>query len=629
MAGGIFFNLISKFDDKGVKQAQGAFGGMTTSLGKLGAAIGTAFSVVAIKNFAKESITAAEGVAIANARIDQIAKSMGIFGEQTQAVADRLKAYAEANELTVGVDAEVIKATQAKLLTFKQLALTADDAGGAFDRATKAALDLAAAGFGTAESNAVQLGKALQDPIKGISALRRAGITFTEEEKKKIAALVESGKLLEAQNMVLQAIETQVGGTAAATATASAKMKLAFDNIKESIGAGLMPAFAALTEALLPIIEDLAPVLGEMIAKATPSFTRLAETIPVLIEALIPLVPIFLDILALVAELATDVIPILVEIFEAFVPVIEELAPIFLNLLRDILRPLAPVVLQLVAELTPLVQAILPLLVELIEKLLPPMLILLEELFIPLIPIVVDLVEAFLPLITTVLPILADILTNLVIPVFVTVVDFFKNILIGAIGIFRGAVVGLSAFIQGFADTFNAVWEGIKSVVSGVVTFVGSAISSMVSGATNAINSVISLANKALSLIKQVTAGTIDIKIPTIPTIAPPPTKAPVAPTPVKKIVPVVAPVKTIKIPKLAEGGIVLPQPGGVFANLAEGGQAEAVVPLNKLEGLGKQSTYNITINAGVGSDPVSIGRYVTDAIKRYESVSGKVFASA
>jgi hypothetical protein len=85
-----------------------------------------------------------------------------------------------------------------------------------------------------------------------------------------------------------------------------------------------------------------------------------------------------------------------------------------------------------------------------------------------------------------------------------------------------------------------------------------------------------------------------------------------------------------LSIPRLAEGGIVLPTPGGVLANIAEGGQAEAVIPLDRLgEFGGGAATYNITINAGVGSDPVSIGRAVVTAIKRYESVSGKVFASA
>lgn len=315
--------IVSKFDDKGIKQATGAFDGITGQLGKIAGVIATAFSVRAITNFAKESIAAAEGVAVANNRIDQIAKSMNLFGEETQAVADRLKAYAEANELNLATDAEVIKATQAKLLTFRELGLTADDAGGAFDRATAAAIDLAAAGFGSAETNAVQLGKALQDPIKGISALRRAGITFTEAEKEKIATLVESGNILEAQNLVLAAIETQVGGTAAATATASQKMQLAFDNVKETVGAALMPAFASLAEAMIPIAEEIAPILESAIQELSPTFEQLAASLPDLIASLTPLIPTFLELIGMITELAINLLPILVAVFDSIVPILQ------------------------------------------------------------------------------------------------------------------------------------------------------------------------------------------------------------------------------------------------------------------------------------------------------------------
>jgi hypothetical protein len=128
---------------------------------------------------------------------------------------------------------------------------------GAFDRATKAAIDLAAAGFGDAESNAVQLGKALQDPIKGITALAKSGVTFTAQEKEKIKTLVESNKILEAQEIVLKAIETQVGGTAEATANDTDKLKVAFSQVSESIGLILVPILAGLTP-ILTTIADLA-----------------------------------------------------------------------------------------------------------------------------------------------------------------------------------------------------------------------------------------------------------------------------------------------------------------------------------------------------------------------------------
>jgi hypothetical protein len=188
-------------------------------------------------------VQAGEAAATADARILNIAESMGLFGEQTQMVADRLVDLAKKTALNTGVDQNAIKLTQAKLLTFKELAQTADTMGGAFDRATMAAVDMAAAGFGEAESNAVQLGKALNDPIKGITALTRSGITFTAQEKELIKTLVDSGKTLEAQDMILKAIETQVGGTAEATANASDKMAVGFKIVSEEIGLALLPLF--------------------------------------------------------------------------------------------------------------------------------------------------------------------------------------------------------------------------------------------------------------------------------------------------------------------------------------------------------------------------------------------------
>jgi hypothetical protein len=191
-------------------------------------------------------VQAGEAAATADARILNIAESMGLFGEQTQMVADRLVDLAKKTALNTGVDQNAIKLTQAKLLTFKELAQTADTMGGAFDRATMAAVDMAAAGFGEAESNAVQLGKALNDPIKGITALTRSGITFTAQEKELIKTLVDSGKTLEAQDMILKAIETQVGGTAEATANASDKMAVGFKIVSEEIGLALLPLFEEL-----------------------------------------------------------------------------------------------------------------------------------------------------------------------------------------------------------------------------------------------------------------------------------------------------------------------------------------------------------------------------------------------
>lgn len=185
-------------------------------------------------------------------RLANIATQMGVFGENTEKVTKRLSKYAETISFATGVDDELVRGAEAILLTFSELAKTADTTGGAFDRATMAAVDLAAAGFGDLESNAKQLGKALQDPVSGLTALRKAGVTFTEDEKKRIKVLVQSNRLLEAQDVVLSAIEKQVGGTAEATASATEKMAARFENVGET-----------LSLALLPAVDEIATELGD------------------------------------------------------------------------------------------------------------------------------------------------------------------------------------------------------------------------------------------------------------------------------------------------------------------------------------------------------------------------------
>jgi hypothetical protein len=235
------------------------------------AAAAVAAAGAAVVAFGAKAIMAGEAASTANARIEQINKSMGLFGNSVGEVNNRLIKYAEKTARATGLDTNSIKATQAKLLTFKELAQSADEVNGAFDRATKAAIDLAAAGFGSAETNAAQLGKALQDPIKGLAALSKSGVTFTEVEKERIKTLVESNKVGEAQTLVLEAIEKQVGGTAEATANATDKIRVGFTQVQERIGLALLPAFEKLTQFIL---EKVFPTFEK---KVLPIFQKIND----------------------------------------------------------------------------------------------------------------------------------------------------------------------------------------------------------------------------------------------------------------------------------------------------------------------------------------------------------------
>jgi len=174
--------IVSSFDKSGLKQAEGALKGFSSSLGKIALAVGAAFSVRAIGNFAKESVLVAEAAATAQARLEAVAAATGVFGDQTAKVTDRLGEFAKSQEMRIAVDDKVIKGVQAQLLSFKQLSSSADEAGGVFDRVTIAAFDMAGV-VGSAEGNAIALGKALEDPTKGLTALARNGTVFTDQQK--------------------------------------------------------------------------------------------------------------------------------------------------------------------------------------------------------------------------------------------------------------------------------------------------------------------------------------------------------------------------------------------------------------------------------------------------------------
>jgi hypothetical protein len=319
------------------KKASGIAKGIGRVVGALGLSLG--FSAM-VRGF-NDATKAAEEAKVANDRIDAIAESMNEFGNQAEAVTKRIKDYADAQELTVGVDAEVIKATQAKLLTFRELTKTAGQMGSSFDRATDASIDMAAAGFGSAESNAVALGKALNDPIKGVTSLTRMGIQFTREQRNMIKALVETREAsaavavglfedekayndfskaqveagatakdiakiykseltpaqydlflqlkstsdtLGAQDLILKEIESQVGGTAAATVTASERMRIAFGAVEEALGTVLLPILEKFSNWVVKILPDLQRFFGAMLeafdnAQVKAAFTRLETSL--------------------------------------------------------------------------------------------------------------------------------------------------------------------------------------------------------------------------------------------------------------------------------------------------------------------------------------------------------------
>lgn len=195
-------------------------------------------------NFAVDSFQLIREENIALKRTEAIIRTTGGVAGKT---AESIKEMANSIEDLTGVDDVAVISASNLLLTFKSIR------GEIFDRTLKAVVDLSDV-FGGLEGSAIQVAKALEDPTIGLTALRRSGITFSESQQELIKSLVESNKLLEAQTLVLNVIEGQVGGTAQATKDSIDVMKNAWDDFRKSIFSGsdeFVDAFAnRMTKAL-------------------------------------------------------------------------------------------------------------------------------------------------------------------------------------------------------------------------------------------------------------------------------------------------------------------------------------------------------------------------------------------
>lgn len=120
--------------------------------------------------------------------------------------AKQLTAMANEVQALTAVDNDLVVEAEAVLLTFKQIG------GEVFPRTLRAAIDMNALLGTDLKASVIQLGKALNDPILGVTALNRVGVTFTNTQRELIKELVRSGRLLEAQDIILKEVESQMGG---------------------------------------------------------------------------------------------------------------------------------------------------------------------------------------------------------------------------------------------------------------------------------------------------------------------------------------------------------------------------------------------------------------------------------
>ena len=161
-----------------------------------------------------------------------------------------------------GIDDEAIQSGQNLLLTFTKIRNETGRGNDIFNQATMATTNLSVAMGKDLSSSAILVGKALNDPIKGVGALSRAGVQFTESQKETIKAMVDSGNVMGAQKMILKELETQFGGSAiAAGKTLSGQLNIAketFRNLAGEMVATFLPTLARVAGAVAKFFLDFA-----------------------------------------------------------------------------------------------------------------------------------------------------------------------------------------------------------------------------------------------------------------------------------------------------------------------------------------------------------------------------------
>lgn len=222
-----------ELDDLG-KQAgrtERAAASVVKSVRDVGPALLAGFTIAGagLTRYVMNTIEAEKAQAQLEARIKSTRMAAGLSASQLNGLADAL-------QRVTTFDDDSITNAQSLLLTFTQIGRTT------FPRATEAILDLATAMNTDLKSATIQVGKALNDPIRVVTALSEAGVQFNDTQRDLIKSLVETGKVAEAQSIILAELETQFGGAAKAARNtfggALQSLRNTIDNLLEGDGNG-------------------------------------------------------------------------------------------------------------------------------------------------------------------------------------------------------------------------------------------------------------------------------------------------------------------------------------------------------------------------------------------------------
>lgn len=305
---------------------------------------------------AKSSLTAWDKQAQAVAQVRQGLISTKNVSGKTLTQLQKQASYLQKHSLFG--DEDILQGVTAQILTFTNIT------GKAFDRTQQAALDLSARMKVDLKSATIQLGKALNDPVKNLSMLSRSGIQFTEQQKTQIDTLWKSGKKVEAQTIILDELQKEFGGSAQAAALAGLgplkQLQMKLGDLKELLGGLLfkvikkmLPFFDKMLKGIkgfFDYLDSKSSVLGKISKSFFAIFNAFASIGKSIFTIFKNLFGSFagggsmLDgILKIIQSIQKILVPLLLwvskaigKLFNPVIPILSKLFPIFKKIFIDI-----------------------------------------------------------------------------------------------------------------------------------------------------------------------------------------------------------------------------------------------------------------------------------------------------
>ena len=378
----------------------------------------------------------------ASAGTAQLAAGIKSTGNAANVTVDGLNNLASSIQGYSGQTDDSIVASEKLLLTFTNIKNSTGAGNDIFNQATKATADLAAKMGGDASGAAIQMGKALNDPVKGITALTRVGVSFDDQQKATIKSMVAHNDVLGAQKIILGELNKEFGGSAAAYGQSLPgmidRMKRSWEDLTQTLAQTLLPIINPILEGLLALFQKVQPYVQAFANNMQSFFSKMSAG--------------GLSFQGIIKSLTDGVTNFvsgggLTKMISGFVSLREKVINALLDILPTVISQLANAVVKLLPELVKTLMAMVPQLLETAQKLFTTLITALGT----IVPNLLDSIVAMLPKMVN------------------SVISMLPGLIDGALKLFTGLIQGLITVIPKLLTSLIDALPKILSTLIGML----------------------------------------------------------------------------------------------------------------------------------------------------------------